>query len=89
MTTSRKIEIFSADCPLCTDVIEVVRKMACPSCEVEVLDVRRDEIAVRAANLGVHSVPTVAINGSLATCCTDRGVSKEALREAGVGTPLA
>ena len=38
--------------------------------------------------LGVRSVPAVAIDGKLADCCTHRGIDMEALRAAGLGTPL-
>ncbi len=40
MPMKRKIEVFSAGCPCCFETIELVRKSACPSCEVTVLDMR-------------------------------------------------
>jgi len=47
------------------------------------------EVAARAADLGLRSVPAVAINGTLADCCTGRGVDENVLRTAGIGVPLA
>ena len=85
MKTLRQIEIFSAGCPICQETIELVNKIACPSCEVSVLDMNHTAVAQRANELGVRSIPAVAINGSLATCCTGRGISEEALRAAGIG----
>ncbi len=38
----RTVEIFVAGCPICRDTVELVRKLACESCEVEVLDVSSD-----------------------------------------------
>ena len=87
MTDKRKIEIFSAGCGLCEDTIEMVQNAACSSCEVVVLDMNDSETASRAKQLGVQSVPAVAIDGELAACCADRGVDVAALRAAGLGQP--
>lgn len=88
MAKTRKIEIFTAGCPCCEDAVDLVESLACPSCDVEVLDMREDEVAERARNMGIRSVPAVAIDGELASCCADRGVDAETLRAAGIGTPL-
>jgi len=61
--------------------------LACPSCEVEVHDMRDVAVAQRAKALGVRSVPAVAINGQLAGCCAGRGVDEVSLRAAGLGQP--
>ncbi len=88
MADTRKIEVFSAGCPVCDEVIQQVEAMACPSCEVEVLDLNDAAVARRAADLGVRSVPAVAVDGVLAACCADRGTDAAALRAAGLGQPL-
>ena len=87
MAPKRKIEVFSAGCPACTDAIKLVRLVACPSCEVEVLDMHRSEVAAKAKEYGVRSVPAVAIDGKLAGCCERRGVDEATLRDAGLGVP--
>ncbi len=87
MTAKRKIEVFSAGCPACDEVVALVQGLACPSCAVDVLDMRDIEVAKRAKALGVRSVPAVAINGQLAGCCTGRGVDEATLRAAGLGQP--
>jgi len=51
MSNKRKIEIFSAGCPACDEAIQTVNKIACPSCDTEVLDMRQPELAVRAKQL--------------------------------------
>lgn len=84
MTMKRKIEVFSAGCPACQAAIELVNRLACPSCEVTVLDMNDIHVAKRARDLGVRSVPAVAINGQIASCCTG-GVDEQALRAAGLG----
>ncbi|MGE0356242.1 MAG: thioredoxin family protein [Burkholderiales bacterium] len=85
MTEKRRIEVFSAGCPACRDVIELVQRMACSSCEVSILDMNHIDVAKRARELGVRSVPAVAINGQLASCCSGTGVKEQALRTAGLG----
>lgn len=85
MSSKRKVEVFSAGCPPCEETVQLVNGIACPSCEVSVLDMRDPKVAQRAKSLGVRSVPAVAIDGRLAECCTGRGVDEAALRAAGLG----
>lgn len=85
MTERRKIEIFSAGCPACQETINLVNKMACPSCEIEILDMHLPEVSSRAKDLGIPSVPAVVVDGKLADCCKGRGPSEDSLRQAGVG----
>ncbi len=91
MSNKRKIEIFSAGCPACVEAIEAVNRVACPSsCEVEVLDMHQPEVAARAKEEGVRSIPAVFVDGKLADCCAaGLGVDEATLRAAGVGAPLA
>lgn len=85
MNTKRKIEIFSAGCPACQETIDLVQRIACPSCDVQILDMNDSAVAARAKALGIRSVPAVAVNGNLATCCQGRGPSEDDLRRAGIG----
>lgn len=86
MSTKRKVEVLSAGCPLCEEAIALVRSLACPSCEVTVVDIRRPDVAARAKELGVRSVPAVLVDGKLAECCAG-GPEEGVLRAAGVGQP--
>ena len=85
MSARRKVEIFSAGCPTCKETIELVNRLACPSCEVIVLDMEDTRIANRAKELGISTVLAVVIDGKLAECCKNRGVDEATLRVAGVG----
>jgi glutaredoxin 3 len=85
MSSKRKVEVFSAGCPVCQETIDLVARVACVSCEMIVLDTRQLHVAQRAKLLGVRSVPAVAINGKLADCCAERGPDEGALRAAGLG----
>jgi hypothetical protein len=89
VTTKRKIEIFSAGCPACEETISRIRDIACPSCEVVIMDMKESSVAQRARDLGVRSVPAVAIDGTLADCCSRRGPDENVLRTAGLGRPLS
>jgi len=87
MSGKRTIEIFSAGCPACEDTIALVNRVACPSCEVSVLDMNDPAVARRAKGLGIRSVPAVVVDGALADCCAGRGPDEATLRAAGVGRP--
>ena len=89
MAKKRNIEVFSAGCDCCVETIEMIRKAACPSCDVTVLDMRSPEVAERAQHLGIRSVPAVVIDGKLADCCSSRGPDMETLRAAGLGLALS
>ncbi len=88
MKTKRQIEVFGAGCPACEETIELVKSVACPSCEVTVLDMNDPSVASRAKSLGIRSVPSVVIDGELASCCTGRGPDEATLRSAGLGQPM-
>ena len=85
MPKKRDIEVFSASCSCCREIIELVRQAACPSCEVIVRDMREPEVAERARLLGIRSVPAVVIEGRVADCCSTRGPEIGTLRAAGLG----
>ena len=87
MSTQRKVEVFSAGCPVCEDVVRMVKASACPSCDVTVLDTNNVQIAQRAKALGISRVPAVVIDGKLAACCAGGEVSEAVLKAAGLGQP--
>lgn len=88
MNTKRNIEVFSAGCPVCAEIVNLVKRIACPSCEVTVLDMKDPEVADRAKSLGIRSVPAVAVDGKLAACCAKGGPDEATLRAAGLGQPI-
>lgn len=81
MNTNKKIEVFSAGCSACKETIEMVRRLAGPH-EVIVHDMNKSEIASKAKQYGVRSVPAVVIDGKLASCCAGRGPEEKALQSA-------
>ena len=85
MSNKRTIEVFSAGCPACQETVDLVNQVACPSCEVSVLDMNDDSVAARAKQLGIRSAPAVVIDGKLADCCSGHGPDEATLRAAGLG----
>ena len=88
MTERRVVEIFSTGCGICDDAVSLVQRLACSSCDVQVLDMTDASIAGQARELGIKTVPAVVVDGELASCCTGAGPTEEALRQAGIGQPF-
>lgn len=85
MTALRKIEVFSAGCGVCEDVVRLVTSIACPSCDVSVLDMKDMAVVQCAKNLGIKRVPAVVVDGKVADCCSNTGPNEVSLRAAGIG----
>ncbi|MDC6406348.1 MAG: thioredoxin family protein [Allomuricauda sp.] len=85
----RQVEVFTANCPICDPVVEMVRELACDECEVTTYDLVEqfsDKTCLAKMNeYGVHKIPAVAVNGKLLDCCKDSSITKERLTEAGIG----
>ena len=80
MAEKRNIEVFSAGCALCHEVIDVVRREARSTSEVIVRDMMDGRSLARAEKFGIRSVPAIVIDGRVASCCTGRGVDLEVLK---------
>ncbi len=82
----RTIEIFTAGCSVCEETVKLVQSISCPSCDVQIFDMRTDTAAkAKAKKYGVKRLPSVAVNGKLADCCQQSGVDANTLRTLGVG----
>jgi glutaredoxin 3 len=88
MGQKRKVEVFSAGCPACEPTVQLVKSLACPSCDVQVLNMNSPDVAAKAKQYGVTSVPAVVINGKLADCCSATGPEEATLRTEGLGVAL-
>ncbi len=85
----RKVEVFTSGCPICEPTVNLVKGMACPSCEVIIYDLTKDdknEIQDMAKAYGIERIPAVAVDGNLLECCEMSSVSENILRQAGVGS---
>lgn len=57
MATKRKVEVFSAGCPACEETVQLVNSIACPSCDVSVLDMNDAVVAKRGKLMDALHVP--------------------------------
>jgi glutaredoxin len=87
---SRKVEIFTAGCPLCEETVKMVQDLACEYCKVSVynLQSKTPEYLAKANDYGIHSVPTIVVNGNVLDCCKRGKITQEDLEAAGIGQPL-
>jgi len=83
----RQVEVFTAGCPLCEPVVQLVKQVACDNCEVTVHNMSEPQAAARAQAAGVNRVPMVLVDGKPADCCGGNSgpVTEQGLRAAGVG----
>jgi DNA-binding transcriptional MerR regulator len=82
----RQVEVFTAGCPVCDPVVELVKRIACPNCDVIVYNVASDvKAAERAREVNVQRLPTVLVDGKPAECCQIGPVTEAGLRAAGIG----
>jgi len=84
-TMGRNVEVFTAGCPLCEPVVELVRRVACSGCEVAVYNLNEPAGEARAKAANVHRVPMVLVDGKPAACWQTGPVTEAGLRAAGIG----
>lgn len=85
----RQVEIFTANCPVCDPVVQMVKELACDQCEITVYDLIKlcdDKVCLsKLEEYEIKKVPAIAVNGKLLSCCENQGISKEDLIKAGIG----
>ncbi len=85
----RKIELFTAGCAVCEPVVEMVKAMACASCDVVIYNLSQPcetkECLEKVKTYGIKALPAIAVNGKLLSCCQNKGISPEELINAGIG----
>jgi hypothetical protein len=90
--TKRKIEVFTAGCPVCEPVVEMVKSTACSDCEVIVYNIaetsKNTNYLDKVKTYGIKALPAVAVNGKLLSCCQNNGVSEAELKSSGIGQPV-
>ncbi len=85
----RKIELFTAGCSICEPIVEMVKSMACGSCDVVIYNLSQvcdtKECLEKVKTYGIKALPAIAVNGKLLSCCQNKGISAEELKNAGIG----
>ena len=66
MSDKRRIEVFTAGCPLCRETLELVQKSV-SACGCEVIERRcpTDECCAEAKQYAVRTMPTVVVDGQI------------------------
>ena len=82
------IEIFSAGCILCEDVLRLVHQLAGSNTRVQVYDMSTGDSLVKVREYGVTRVPSLVIDGKLARCCEGNAIDEAMLRGLGLGSTL-
>lgn len=57
----RKVEVFTAGCPVCTDLVDLVKATACPHCELTIYNLGQGQGVEEAKNYGITAVPAVVV----------------------------
>ena len=84
----RSIEIFTAGCPVCSPVVQLVKETICENCAITLYNVVaqcEEQICIdKIKEYGINHLPSVVVNGSLLDCCS-RPITKQDLLNAGIG----
>ena len=83
-----QIEIFTAGCPFCEPVVELVKTTASENSEIVVYDLSKssEDILTKAKTYGVERLPAIAVEGKLLGCCKNIAITKEDLINAGIAS---
>jgi hypothetical protein len=90
-TEKRRVDVFTAGCPLCDEAVKLVKSLACPSCDIRLYDLRagcdRNECREKIRDYGISAVPAIAVDGVTLDCCRREPITADRLRAAGIGRP--
>ena len=89
VATKRRVEVFTAGCPVCDDTVNLVKSLIYPSCTLQIYDLREgcatNECRDKARRYGITAVPAIAVNGVLLDCCRRGTITADLLTAAGIG----
>jgi len=79
MAQRRKIEVFTAGCPCCTEAVDLVEFLAGTDHDVEIRNMHDHDVAVAAASHGIRRLPAVVVDGRLADWYAGIGLDEDTL----------
>lgn len=86
----QQIEIFTAGCPVCELVVQLVKETAGTDCEITLHNLSEQcesKICVtKMKAYGIKRLPSIAVNGKLLNCCTNIEITKLDLVNEGIGS---
>lgn len=84
-----KTKVFTSGCPVCEPVVDLVKRVACSSCDLVIYDLNKgcetNECRAKAKRYGINRIPAVVVDGKLLDCCRSGAITEDALRAAGIG----
>jgi glutaredoxin 3 len=83
MNTKRRIEVFSAGCAVCEETVAMVKRLACPSCDVAVLDMRDPRLLPRQETMASHAFPQSSLMASWPTAAREPARTSRRLKRPG------
>ena len=85
----RQVEIFTAGCPVCEPVVQMVKETACENCEITIHNLStqcESKICVtKMEAYGIKRLPAIVVDGQLLGCCKNIEITKTDLINAGIG----
>ena len=86
----KEVEIFTAGCPVCEPVVQLVKDTVGEDCEITIhnlVEQCESKICITKMNeYGIKRLPAIAVNGKLLSCCTNIEITKDDLVNAGIGS---
>lgn len=86
----KQIEIFTAGCPVCEPVVQLVKDTAGKNCEITIHNLSEQcesKVCVsKMEKYGVKKLPAIAVDGRLLDCCKNVAITKDDLVFAGIGS---
>ena len=82
MAQRRKIEIFTAGCPVCAEAVQLVEFLAGTEHDIEIRDMHDPAVALEARGYGIRRVPAIAIDGQLVDYSARCGLDEATLTQA-------
>ncbi|MCF6182210.1 thioredoxin family protein [Lutibacter sp.] len=81
----KQVEIFTAGCPICKPIVQLVKDTANSNCEITIhnlSEINNDSVYKK---YNIKRLPAIAVNGKLLECCKNIEITKEDLISAGIG----
>jgi len=82
----KQVEIFTAGCPVCEPVVQLVKDTAGTHCDISIHNLSEDPNEAIRKKYSLTRLPAVAVDGKLLDCCKKIAITKEDLIGAGIGT---
>ena len=80
-TQRRKIEVFTAGCPCCTEAVELIEFLVGNEHDVEIRDMHDPTVAAAAQGYGIRRLPAVVVDGRLADLYAARDLDEVTLTQ--------